>query len=178
MSLEMLVDIAEDGPWCGLRPPGYPRLYPSLEAAWDRLGSRPELRRGHTDAFSTEVFGPEPDPWRIGAIEVGLYGAIRLHQLGQKLPGIIAEGILSAALVLFDETCNTVPLSELVWVLLHRPPPPMPPWLTSLTFAAEMLALAQASQQHGLAAAANHQLTTQLKACGLHIQSEAGRVAA
>jgi hypothetical protein len=178
MNLEMLVDIAEDGPWCGLRPSGYPRLHPSFEAAWDRLGSRPELLRRDSDAFSIEVFGPEPDPWRLGAIEVGLYGAIRLHQLGQKLSGALAEDIRSAAVVLFEDTCSAVPISELIWVLLHRPPPPMPPWLTSLTFAAEMVAFAHAAQQHGLAAAANHQLVLQLKACRLQIQTETSRVAA
>src|SRR5689334_381334 len=60
MNLETLVIIAQDGPWCGVRPPGHPGLHPSLEAAWDKLGSRPELRRHHSDAFSHEVFGPEP----------------------------------------------------------------------------------------------------------------------
>jgi hypothetical protein len=178
MHLEALVNIAQDGPWCGTHPPGHPGLHPSLEAAWDKLGSRPELRRHHTDAFSQEVFGPEPDPWRLGAIEVGLYGAITLHQIGQRLSGAAAEGIRSAAQVLFEETCGAVSVSELIWLLLHRPPPPMPPWLSTLAFLGELLGFAQAAQQHGLAGATSHQIALQLEACCFQIQTKGGRVAA
>src|SRR5262245_60228958 len=98
MDLQALVAIAEEGPWCGNRPPGQPRLHPSLEASWSLFGSRPELRRHQANLSSQEIFGPEPDPWRLGAIEVGLYGAIALYQLGKRLSGEAAKGIRSAAL--------------------------------------------------------------------------------
>jgi hypothetical protein len=177
MNLETLVIIAQDGPWCGVRPPGHPGLHPSLEAAWDKLGPRPELRRHHSDAFSHEVFGPEPDPWRLGAVEVGLYGAIALHQMAQKLSGGAADSIRSAALAVFDDTCGGISPPELIWLLLHRPPPRMPPWLSALVFAGEMLGFAQATQQHGLAAAASREIARQLEECCLMVQG-GDRVAA
>jgi hypothetical protein len=108
-----------------------------------------------------------PDPWRLGVLEVGLYGAITLYQLGQRLSGSVGEEIRSAASVVFDDTCGTIPLSELIWILLHRPPPPPPPWLSQLSFAGEMLAFAQAGQQESLAAAASRQIGQQIKEFGL-----------
>ena len=84
--------------------------------------------------------GP-PDPWRLGAIEVGLYSAVTLYQMGHQLTGATAEGLRSAAGILFDETCGTVPFLELIWLLLHRPPPPPPPWLSMLVFPARCWAL-------------------------------------
>jgi hypothetical protein len=178
MNFETLVNIAQDGPWCGTRPPGYPRLHPSLEAAWEKLRSRPGMRRHQADIFSHDIVGPEPDPWRLGAIEVGLYGAIVLHQMGQKLSGGVAESLRLAALALFDETCGVIPHSELIWLLLHRQPPPMPPWLTSLVFTGEMLAFADATRQDVLAAVAGDQLIKQLDECGLQTQAEGDCLAA
>jgi hypothetical protein len=177
MNLETLVNIAQEGPWCGIRPPGHPALHPSLKAAWDKLGSRPELRRHHADAFSHEVFGPEPDPWRLGAVEVGLYGAIALHQMAQRLSGGAADSVRSAALAVFDDTCSAVSPSELIWLLLHRPPPPMPRWLSALVFAGDMLGFAQATQQIESAAAASREISRQLEECGLLVQG-GDRVAA
>jgi hypothetical protein len=178
MNLETLVNIAQDGPWCGTRPPGHPRLHPSLEAAWEKLGSRPDMRRHHADIFSHDIVGPEPDPWRLGAIEVGLYGAIALYQMGQKLSGEVAESLRLAAQVLFDEICRDIPLSELIWLLLHRQPPPMPPWLTSLIFTGDMLAFAESTRQDGLAAVTSDQLMKQLDGCRLHTQAECNYLAA
>ena len=177
MNLETLVNIAQSGPWCGTLPPGPPRLHPSFEAAWEELGSRPEIRH-RSDLSSHDVFGPEPDPWRLGAIEVGLYGAIALYQMSQKLSGAVAETIRLAALALFDETCSVIPLSELIWLLLHRQPPPTPPWLNSLIFSGEMLAFADGIRQDGLAVAARQQLARQLDECRLQIQAEDDHLAA
>lgn len=177
MNLETLVNIAQEGPWCGIRPPGQPGLHPSLEAAWDKLGSRPELRRHHADAFSHEVLGPDPDPWRLGAVEVGLYAAIALHQIAQKLSGGAADSMRSAAVAVFDDTCGAISPSELIWLLLHRPPPPMPRWLSSLVFAGEMLGFAQATRQNGLAAAASREIERQLEECCLLVHGT-DRVAA
>jgi hypothetical protein len=58
-------------------------------------------------------------------------------------------------------------LSELIWLLLHRPPPPPPQWLSGLTYAAETLAFAQATDQEALASAATRQIMNQLKGFGL-----------
>lgn len=178
MRLETLIAIAENGPWCGTRPPGRPRLHPSLEAAWDNLGSRPESPRHQANLPGQEVFGPEPDPWRLGTIEVGLYGAITLYQTGSRLSGAVAEDLCSAALVLFDETCGSMPPSELIWLLLHRAPPLPPPWLRTLTFAGEMLGFAQIAQHHELARMASHQIALGLATFGLQVQSGPGRAAA
>jgi len=152
MSFGLLVSIAEDGPWCGTRPPGRPRP-PHFREEMVRAGG--------------EVFGPVPDPWKLGAVEVGLYSAITMHQMGQLVSGPAAEGFTTAASVLFDETCGTIPLSELIWILLHRPPPPAPQWLGMLSYAGETLAFAQASDQEALASAATRQIMGQLNQFGL-----------
>jgi hypothetical protein len=152
MTLRLLASIAEDGPWCGTRPPGRPHP-PHFRDAMLRTAG--------------EILGPVPDPWRLGMMEVGLYGAISLHQAGRSVSGPAAEGYATAAAVLFDETCGTVPLSELIWLLLHRPPPPPPQWLSGLTYAAETLAFAQATDQEALASAATRQIMNQLKGFGL-----------
>src|SRR5207302_8439050 len=77
MTLRLLVSIAEDGPWCGTRPPGRPHPPHFREAMLRTAG---------------ELSGPIPDPWRLGMMEVGLYGAISLHQLGRSVSGPAAEG--------------------------------------------------------------------------------------
>ena len=177
MSLETLISIAEDGPWCGTRPPGRPRPHPVLQqrretaraeqAAEAVRGPRPEpwwVLGPQPDPWR---FGPSPDPWVLGAVEIGLYGAISLHQAARLVSGPATEGLRSAAAVLFDDTCGSVPLSELIWLLLHRPPPPPPQWLNVLTFAGETLAFAQATQQEELAKAANRQIAEGLRAFGL-----------
>jgi hypothetical protein len=139
----------------------------------------PPLQSRHEGRGGGEVFGPQPDPWRfgpvpdpwrLGTVEIGLYGAITLYQMGRLVSGPVAEGYTSAAGILFDDTCGTVPLSELIALLLHRPPPPPPQWLNVLTFAGETLAFAQATQQEGLATAASRRITESLKAFGFQIE--------
>ncbi|GGF09811.1 hypothetical protein GCM10011611_14160 [Aliidongia dinghuensis] len=90
--------------------------------------------------------------------------AIRLHQIGAAVTGPMAEAFSSGAEMLFDDTCGSVPLSELIWILLHRPPPPPPWWLEQIAFAGEMLAFAQAAQQEALAEAAQRQALQGLNA--------------
>jgi len=169
MSFHILVDIAENGPWCGTRPPGRPRPHPHPQSSQERLDTRL-----HGEVFGPRPepwrFGPVPDPWRLGVIEIGLYGAITLNQTGRLVGGPAAEAFTSAANILFDDTCGTVPLAELIWLLLHRPPPPPPQWLNVLTYAGETLAFAQATRQEGLATAASHQITESLKAFGFHTE--------
>jgi hypothetical protein len=171
MTLALLVSIAENGPWCGTHPPGRgprpPHFLPSAHA-------EPEARLVEEKAFGPRPepwrFGPSPEPWRLGVIEVGLYGAIALNQTGRIVSGPAAGGYASAASALFDETCGTVPLSELIWILLNRPPPPPPQWLNVLTSAGETLAFAQATDQEGLATAVNRQITEKLKAFGFQTE--------
>src|SRR5579859_73896 len=151
MSFKTLISIAEDGPWCGTHAPGRPRPRPSAVTELSEFKKRA---------------GPQPDPWAIGRIEVGLYGAIRLHQIGMTVTGPMAEALSSGAEFLFDDTCGSVPLSELIWILLHLPPPPPPWWLQQIVVAGEMLAFAQAGQQESLAAAAQRQALQGLHALG------------
>lgn len=160
MDLQTLVTVAEDGPWCGTRPPGRPHLGPA---------GTPMVSEWHRDADNT------PNPWRQGTVEVGLYGAITLYQLAQRVAGPTSEALGAAAEALFSDTCGTVPLSVLIWFLLQRPPP-APPWLQQIMHAAEMLAFAQAAQQDALAAAAARQVTQSLQHFGL--QAAKPRVAA
>jgi hypothetical protein len=108
-----------------------------------------------------------PDPWRAGVIEVGLYSAISLYQMGRRVSGPTGQAFSDAGVNLLEETCGNIPLSELIWILLHRPPPPPPPWWTVLAFQGETLAFAQATQQEQLAAAASREITNSLDAFGL-----------
>lgn len=165
MNLQALASIAEDGPWCGTRGPGRPRPHPEqwLQVFDLRAGPGVEKLAGPVpDPWRSDA-GAQPDPWRLAAIQVGLYGAIRLRQLGQQVHGEAAEQLTSASERLFDDWCGTVPLSVLIRWLLHWPPPPSPPWLDRLTFVAEMLAFAEASEQQQLASAASRQLAAGLK---------------
>lgn len=165
MHLETLVNIAEDGPWCGTHPPGRPRPL---------VGPDPHRLRRETDAKPASwgsLAGPQPDPWRIGGIEVGLYAAIRLHQLGGQVKGPAANEFGSAAETVFDDTCGSVPLSVLIWLLLHQPPPP--PWLDTLVFTGEVLAFAQQTQQEALASAATRQIAQFLNGFGAEAQASA-----
>jgi hypothetical protein len=174
MRLETLVNIAEDGPWCGTRPPGPRRFLASPNPSRQQFDPQPSpwLRQFDPEPSPwVRYAGPQPDPWRLGSVEVGLYGAIRLHQLGRQVTGPVAGGFGSAAEFLFDETCGSVPLSVLIWLLLHQPPPPPPPWLETLVFAGDMLVFAQAAQQESLASAAARQIVQSLEAFALEAES-------
>ena len=148
MSFKTLISIAEDGPWCGTRPPG--PYHPP------RFGA--EL------ASLLQSADPQPQPWAVARVEVGLYAAISLYQLGKTVAGPAGEAFGSAADSLFDDTCGSVPLSVLIWLLLHQPPPPS--WLQQVTFAGQMLAFAQDAKQDALAKAAYGQVIQGLKALG------------
>jgi len=185
MSLHTLVNIAESGPWCGTRPPGRPRPQPHLRTRseqvfgplpdpWRFLGPQSDVSRLGPVPDPWRL-GPSPEPWRLGIIEVGLYGAITLHQLGRLVTGPSAEALTTAAEILFEDHCGTIPLSELIWILLHRPPPPPPQWLNVLTFAGETLAFAQATQQEALATAASRQIAANLKTFDLQERSRASQ---
>src|SRR4051812_39523708 len=158
MSLSNLVSIAEDGPWCGTHVPGRPPHLPgprphawSLRGGWASEPSDPSSWRA----------GPSPEPWKLGEVEVGLYAAIALYQLGQG--SSLGEQATGAAQRIFDDTCGTVSFSMLIWILLHRPPPPPPPWLQQITFLAEMARLKGISQAEAIASAVNKQLQESLK---------------
>ena len=150
MSLQKLVSIAEDGPWCGNVPR---KPWPHLTSLV--FGPRPEPWRFNE--------GPSPEPWDIAGRQIGLYGAIRMFQFGQQLRGDTAQQMTSAAARYFDEWCGTVPLSVLIYWLLHHPPPPPPPWLERMSYLANTVIFAEAGEQQQLAAAANRQLIASLK---------------
>lgn len=145
ITLSTLASIAEDIPYCGTRPPRPP---------W-------------TDGPHVP-WGPTPEPWKLPPhVEVGLYAAIALHQLAQRASGGGAERMSAAAQQIFDDTCPTVPISELLRHLLHHPPPPPPPWLQQIIFLAEMARLTHGiSQAEAISGAAIKQLDERLKSMG------------
>jgi hypothetical protein len=156
MSLSKLVSVAEDGPWCGTRVPGRPPHLPAPRP--HALSYRGGPVSDPTDPSPWRAVepsdpspwraGPSPDPWMLGQVEVGLYAAIALYQLG-------AAG---AAQRIFDDTCP-LPISELIRMLLNRPPPPPPPWLRQIMFLADMARVTQGiSQADAIAGAVNKQL--------------------
>jgi hypothetical protein len=135
MSLRKLLALAEDGPWCGTKPPGIhpPHLLGELAA------------RPITGA------GPTPERWHDGGYgndrEAFFWQAIQLRQIGQRLEQMkggvsdLGAQVSSSADAFFDDWCGTVPWSVLIQWLLHHPPPP-PPWLEQVSFAAVVLELA------------------------------------
>ena len=148
MSLKLLVSIAEHG-WCGNEP----RIPPHFKGP--TFGPGVPWRSNE---------GPHPEPWAFAGHQIGLYGAIRMFQVGQQLKGDTAQQMTSAAERYFDGTCGSVPLSILIGWLLHNPPPPPQPWLDRLAYLANTLAFAEAGEQQQLAAAASRQLLEGLKA--------------
>lgn len=124
MNLKELVSVAEDGPWCGTKPPGW----------------RP-LPGPHPTAFALEVVEKpqrEPvSPERVAA----MWQSIQLFQAGQslqRLGGDIAElgaSVSDSASDYFDDQCGSVPWSVILYWLTHNPPPPPAPWLQLVTAA-------------------------------------------
>lgn len=131
MNLKQLVSIAEDGPWCGTKPPGHPPI-PRPRA--DALASLSATDQKHMHAAPPEVVA-------------NLWQSITLYQVGQrleKLGGNNAElgGVVTgAASGYFDDTCGSVPWSVILYWLLHNPPPP-PPWLQLVTSAVDTATIA------------------------------------
>ena len=150
MSFQKLVSIAEDGPWCGTVPR---KPWPHSESLV--FGPHPEPWRLND--------GPRPEPWEIAGRQAGLYAAIRMFQFGQQLKVETAELMTSVAGRFFDEWCGTVPLSILIYWLLHWPPPPPPPWLERVSYLANTVILAEVGEQQQLAAVANRQLVATLR---------------
>ena len=173
MTLSKLASIAEDGPWCGTRSHvGPPRPRPMAETMatgrHDSLGPHPEPWVVSHLLSAAErwnvVAGPLPDPWTVGYVEVGLYAAITMHQLAQRIGGDDAKQMTTAAERIFDETCGSIPISLLIWILLHRPPPPPPPWLQQVILTAGMLELTHGMPQgEAIVNAARKQLAQSLQ---------------
>jgi hypothetical protein len=86
-----------------------------------------------------------------------------MFQLGQQIKGDAGGLMMSAAQEYFDDWCGTVPLSVLLQIILHGPPPPPDPWLDRLTYLGNTLIFAQLSEQEQLGAAASRQLIAGLK---------------
>ena len=107
MSLHLLVQLLEDEPGCGTKPPRRP--HPHADA---------DLETAAVPSYATR------------AVIAAAHDAVRLHQLGNSMVGGALHDLLSeAAQKLFDECCGSVPLSELIALLhLHWPPPPPSPW--------------------------------------------------
>ena len=137
-TLNNLLAVADEGPWCGTKPPGthVPRPRPAEEA-------RHALLRGPQPDPWSEVRGPLPDPWL--ETRAVFWQSIRLAQAGERLKEVasrneaavqLSDAISGAAEQLFDEYCGTIPKSLLVWWLIHNPPPP-PPWENRLVNAVD-----------------------------------------
>ncbi len=123
MNFKNIIALADEAPWCGTRVPhGLPRPIPHPP------GGDPYM-------------DPLPQPWRVNETEAVFWQSVRLFQAGQRLSQAAGAGgetggrMMSAATVLFDEYCGSVPLSDLLAWLNHRPPPP-PPWLDVIMTAA------------------------------------------
>jgi len=131
MNLQELVSIAEDGPWCGTKPPGHPPRPHLRSAAFASLSAH--------EASHTHPVSPE--------LAACLWQSIQLYQAGQrlqKLGGNNAElggAVGDAASGYFDDTCGSVPWSVIIYWLTHNPPPP-PPWLQLVNSAVDTATLA------------------------------------
>lgn len=155
MKLQTAVSIAEDGPWCGTHPPLRP-------------GHGPRPFSSFTLHQPINMSDPQPIPWDLGVVAVGLYGSISLYQASQLLGGAEARQVGAAAERMFDDYCGTVvPSYWIIWILIHWPPPPPPPWLQDIVTATQMLRFSQSlpagAQQEGMTGAAKKQLTTGLQ---------------
>jgi hypothetical protein len=119
MSVKLLAQLLEDEPWCGTKPrPPHP--HPHAEA----------LEAAAAPSYATR------------ALVSAAYDAVRLYQLGHMVGGAVKDPLSEGAAALFDEYCGTVPLSELIRLMLRWPPPPPSPW----TRVAESLALRYAGE--------------------------------
>ncbi|MGU7770188.1 hypothetical protein ACV229_08385 [Burkholderia sp. MR1-5-21] len=132
MNLEELVAVAEDGPWCGTKPPG-----------------RPPIPRPHPTAFaSLRVVETPQHELMSQELIASMWQAIQLFQAGQQLEtldGSIAElggTVESAASGFFDDTCGSVPWSVILYWLTHNPPPPPSPWLQLVSAAVSTATIA------------------------------------
>ena len=155
MSLQQLVSLADEIPWCGtvpLRP--WPPHPPHFLPGGIKEPSNPRY----------SMFGPHPEPWDLANVRAGLSSSIRMFQFGQQIEGDTGRLMTSAAQEYFDDWCGTVPLSVLLQIILHGPPPPPDPWLDRLIYLANTVILAQLSDQEQLGTAANRQLIANLKA--------------
>jgi hypothetical protein len=123
-TLPKLVQLADEAPWCGTRPPGIHLPHPPRPFA--------------------EAFEPHPSPWRELETIAALWQSIRLFQVGQRVGTMadttkqLGQAVQQSAIDLFDDQCGSVPLSVLISWILHNPPPP-PPWLQQIIGAAEGL---------------------------------------
>ena len=138
-SLRALVSALEDDPYCGTRPPHWP-------GGPLRLGSIQEILASRVAAVALTPQAPPPIDRATAAT---VFQQVRLFQLGHSLQaraGATAEigGQMSTfASEMFDDTCGSVPLSELIAALLHHnPPPPEPWWLSEISQVVSQLNLA------------------------------------
>ncbi|MPW21984.1 hypothetical protein GCT13_35345 [Paraburkholderia sp. CNPSo 3157] len=133
MNLKALVSVAEDGPWCGTKPP------------WHRPVPQP-----HPTTFaSLKVFEKRPHPEPVSPeLVASMWQSIQLFQAGQRLESLdgnimeLGSTVARAASVFFDDQCGSVPWSVILYWLLHNPPPPPPPWLQLVTDAVSMASIA------------------------------------
>ncbi|MEM5383259.1 hypothetical protein VSR68_06600 [Paraburkholderia phymatum] len=132
MNLKELVSVAEDGPWCGTKPPG-----------------RRPVPQPHPTAFALKVFEQRPQPEMVSPeLVASMWQSIQLFQAGQRLEGLegdireLGSTVARAASVFFDDQCGSVPWSVILYWLLHNPPPPPPPWLQLVTDSVSMVSIA------------------------------------
>ncbi len=129
-SLRALVSALDDDPYCGTRPPHWP-------GGPLRLGSLQEII---ATARAAVELNPQPLPPLERNAAAVAFQQVRLYQLGQSLQahgGVAAEmgsTISGFASEMFDDWCDSVPLSVLIaWLLHHNPPPPPPSWLDDIS---------------------------------------------
>jgi hypothetical protein len=132
--MTMLAELArrlEDVPGCGTRFPGFHRPHPHPDVA----AALRETRRTEFEADYRVVI--------VSALECA-----RLYQIGQGIGGERGKMLGDAAQQLFDDSpCGSVPLSDLIRLIVgHWPPPPPSPWLREVEAAASAYTVAS----HGI----------------------------
>lgn len=139
------MSVAESGPWCGTgRRPGIGGLKPGIGPKALALTHGEVEFDPQPDPPRWRTSDPQPNPWRIGGIAASLYAAIALSQAAQRLGGAEGGQIETFAQAMYDDYCGTVPFSELLWILLHIPPPPPDPWLREFLYAVDAMQFANA----------------------------------
>jgi len=131
MSLKLLVDVLDGGPWCGTKPPGVRGPRPHLESA--AAESQPSAWRTVSSALSAEQV-------------VAAFAAVDLYRLAQRLQGDEKGALSDATQSYFDGVCGSVPISVIIATLLNLIPPPPPPWQDRIRFAGNTLELASTAQ--------------------------------
>ena len=133
MILKQLVALADEGPYCGTKPPGRPRHWPPIVESL-------RVAEPISVPWRSATEEPDPSPWQ-GEFRVSFWNSIRLYQAGERIellkgaPSELGAQIVASANAFFDEQCGSVPISVAIAHLLHPPPSPSP-WTERIIAAA------------------------------------------